>query len=185
MKFAFNPKKTAQAAAILLQRNGGDMDKYLFIKMLYLADRKAIEKWEEPITGDAAASMQHGPVLSNVYDLTKGDCPGGRTHWEPFIQDADEETNRIVLQSDPGVDELSKGEIAILETVHEQFKNYTWKQMRDFSHALPEYEEVGNGSKPIRTESILSALGKTREEVADAAKRHWEISVADALLTNR
>ena len=45
MNFAFNPKKCAQAAAILLRLNDGDMDKYLFIKMLYLADRKAIEKW--------------------------------------------------------------------------------------------------------------------------------------------
>ncbi len=185
MKFAFNPKKSAQAAAVLLQRNGGDMDKYLFIKMLYLADRKAIERWEEPITGDSAASMQHGPVLSNVYDLTKGDCPGGRTDWEPFISDADAQTNRIVLRADPGVDELSKAEIAILEAVHAQFKDCTWKQMREFTHTLPEYENVGRGSKPIRTESILKAVGRTDEEVADAARGHWEISVADALLTNR
>lgn len=185
MKFTFNPKKTAQAAAIQLQRSGGDMDNFLFIKMLYLADRKAIEKWEEPITGDAAASMEYGPVLSNVYDLTKGDCPGGRTHWEPFIGDADEQSNRVVLRSNPGVDELSKAEIAILETVHDHFRDYTWKQMCDYCHTLPEYENVGRGSQPIRTETILKAVGRTDAEVADAARRHWEISVADALLRSR
>ena len=97
IRFDFNPKKSAQAAAILLQLNGGDMDKYLFIKMLYLADKQSLQKWEEPITGDSVASMRYGPVLSTVYDLTKGDCPSIHGFWKGFISDADEETNRISL----------------------------------------------------------------------------------------
>jgi hypothetical protein len=43
LKFTFKPRKAAQAAALLLKMNGGDMDQYLFIKMLYLADRQALE----------------------------------------------------------------------------------------------------------------------------------------------
>src|SRR5881628_2035238 len=108
VNFTFNLKKSAQAAAYLLKLNKGDMDKYLWIKLLYLADREALERWEEPITGDSPASMQYGPVLSTIYDLTKGDCPTLREYWEQFISDADEETNRIFLKSDPGIDELSK-----------------------------------------------------------------------------
>src|SRR3990172_2875087 len=69
LKFNFNPKKATQAAAYLLKRNDGDMDMYLWIKLLYLADRAALEKWEEPITGDFPSSMPLGPVLSNIYDL--------------------------------------------------------------------------------------------------------------------
>ena len=183
MNFTFNPNKCAQAAAILLRLNDGDMDKYLFIKMLYLADRKAMEKWGEPITGDRAASMEYGPVLSNVYDLTKGDCPGERGNWEPFISDADEQTNTVSLKSDPGIDELAKAEITILESVHAQFKGFTWKQMRDYSHTLGEYEEVGKSSKRIPPEAILRALGRSEDEILEVQKRHRGIEVAEMLLT--
>ena len=75
MKFTFNPKKSAQAGAYLLKANGGAMEKYLWIKMLYMADRESLQRWEEPITGDTPASLPYGPVLSTIYDLTKGDCP--------------------------------------------------------------------------------------------------------------
>lgn len=154
--------------------------------MLYLADRESLEKWEEPITGDSPASMQYGPVLSIIYDLTKGDCPTLREHWEQFISDADEETNRIFLKNDPGIDELSKAEIAILDSVYERFHNYSWKQMRDFCHeTLPEYEDVGKGSKTIRFERILSALGKTEEQIKEAECRFVEIRVAEMLLSSK
>jgi len=183
MQFQFNAKKSAQAASVLLKLNGGDIDKYLFIKMLYLADREALNRWQEPITGDSAASMQYGPVLSTIYDLTKGDCPSQRKEWEPFISNADQETNRIFLREDPGLDELSRAEIAILRSIFEQFGGYTWKQMRDFCHhSLPEFEEVGDTSKPLSVNRILTAIGKTEEEIREAAERHRGIQMAELLL---
>ena len=84
--------------------------------MLYLADREAYAKWGKPITGDTAVSMKHGPVLSTVYDLTKGELPSLRADWEPFISDADPETNRVSL-NDPGDDELSNSEIKIAQPI--------------------------------------------------------------------
>jgi len=183
--FTFNPKKSVQAAAFLLQRNGGDMDKYLWIKMLYLADRESLARWEEPITGDSPASMPYGPVLSTIYDLTKGDCANLRAHWEQFISDADAETNRIFLKADPGTDELSKAEVGILDSVFTQFRDFTWSQMRDHCHVLPEYEEVGRGSKPISFERILRALGRSEAEIQEAETRHVGITVAEMLLSPR
>jgi len=182
MNFRFNPKKSAQAAATLLKLNGGDMDKYLFIKMLYLADREALQKWDEPITGDSAASMEYGPVLSIIYDLTKGDCPNLRKDWEPFVSDADPDANRIFLKADPGNDELSKAEIAILQSVHARFKDHTWKQMRDYCHSLPEFEDVGKKSKPLPPERILKGIGKTDPEILSAENRQKEIQVLEMVL---
>lgn len=182
MKFTFNPKKSAQAGAYLLKANGGDMEKYLWIKMLYLADRESLQRWEEPITGDTPASLPYGPVLSMIYDLTKGDCPNLREYWSKFLSDADQETNRIQLKADPGLDELSKAEVEILQSVFDKFHNYTWKQMRDFCHGLPEYEDVGNGSKCLPFERILSAVGKTVEEIREAERRHIGFRMADILL---
>lgn len=184
LKFNFNPKKSTQAAAYLLNRNAGDMDKYIWIKMLYLADRAALEKWEEPITGDFPSSMQFGPVLSNIYDLTKGDCPRFREDWEPFFADADAE-NRGSLKADPGTDELSRAELAVLDAVFEKFHNYTFAQMKAFCHALGEYEDVGRGSKSLPFERILAALGKSPEQIEDVSQRCREIQMAELLLAPR
>jgi len=158
------------------------MDMYLFIKMLYLADRHALGKWEEPITGDRAVSMPYGPVLETIYNLTKGQFRSLHSFWGKFISEADEETNRVFLEGDPGVGELSRAEIAILQAVHSKFKDFTWKQMRDFCHKLPECEEVGNTSKPLPTERILKALGKTRLEISEAEARLRQTQLADLLL---
>lgn len=144
------------------------MDKYILIKMLYLADRTAYQRWGEPITGDHAVSMEHGPVLSAIYDLTKGECAHLREHWETFISDADVETHRVSLLSDPGVDELSPAELRILEIIHAQFKDFTWKQMKNHCHDFAEYDpSVGKSSRPIPMEKILQAVGKTPEEMAE------------------
>ena len=181
ISFAFSPKKSAQAAAVLLGLNGGDMDKYLFIKLLYLADRKALQKWEEPITGDAVALMQYGPVLSTIYDLTKGKASRSRDIWRQYISDADPETNVVSLLGDPGTSELSPAEIAILARVHAIYGKYDWRKMRDFCHELPEFEDVGASSKILPTEELLQAIGFSEAKISEAQKRFNEIRIAEKL----
>jgi len=91
IRFPFNVEKSAQAGAFLLKMNGGEFDTYKFIKFLYLADREALRCWNEPITGDHAASMPYGPVLSTIYDLTKGTAPYFHDVWSQFISDTEKE----------------------------------------------------------------------------------------------
>jgi uncharacterized phage-associated protein len=184
LKFTFNAKKAAQASAVLLKLNGGDMDQYLFIKMLYLADRESMGRWGEPLTGDSATSMEYGPVLSAVYDLTKGRQPNLRQDWEPFISDADEDAHRVRLLADPDADELCQAEIQILEGIFQKFKDYTFHQIREYTHNLQEYEEVGSTSKPIAPESILKALGQTDDQIGEVQQRMKELKLAEMLLAD-
>ncbi len=182
MHFKFNSTKSAQAAAVLLKRNNGSMDKYLFIKMLYIADRESLKKWNEPITGDLPVSMELGPVLSIIYNLTKGESIEHRPFWSPFVSDADKQTNQICIKGEPGRDHLSNNELALLDSVYEKFKNYTWKQMKDYCHAFEEYEDVGKSSKVIPFDKILSAVGKTPEEIQEIEKSHHQTALMDFLM---
>ena len=53
VQFWFNPQKTIEAAALLLKLNDNKPMKYWgLLKMLYLADRTALQKMDLPITGD-------------------------------------------------------------------------------------------------------------------------------------
>jgi uncharacterized phage-associated protein len=184
IKYVFNARKSAQAAAVLLKLNGGDMENYCFIKMLYLADREAYAKWGQPITGDEAVSMRFGPVLSTIYDLTKGERPSLRADWSPYISDVEEETHRVFLKEDPGADELSPAEVRMIEGVHARFGDYTWKAMKDFAHSLPEYDgSVGNSSKPIPVESILRAVGRTREQIQETERSVKESQMLDLIFS--
>lgn len=184
LTFSFNVGKSIQAAKVLLELNGGDMDKYLFIKMLYLADRESLKRWGESITGDNPVSMKYGPVLSTINDLTKGDCPLFHEQWSEFISKADEETNRVCFAkaSETLRGELCPAEISILTSVFEMCKDWSWRQMRDYSHSLDEYDQsVGNGSHPIPMERILKAVGKRDDEIKELAEVNRQIKLAEML----
>ena len=86
ISFTFQLEKTIQASALLLKLKGGRM-KYLgLLKMLYIADRIAFERLEMPITGDCYFSMKYGPVLSQVYDLIKGETKDiNSVIWAKFL----------------------------------------------------------------------------------------------------
>jgi uncharacterized phage-associated protein len=56
----------------LLELHGDRMEYVRLLKLLYIADREMMAEAGAPITGDRAVAMDHGPVLSHVYDLVKG-----------------------------------------------------------------------------------------------------------------
>ncbi|HEX3624250.1 MAG TPA: Panacea domain-containing protein [Verrucomicrobiae bacterium] len=166
----------------MLGLNGGDMDKYIWIKMLYWADRESLNRWSQPITGDRTVSAPFGPILENIYDLTK-ECPVSlQETWGAFISEADPDANRVTRLADPGVDELSRAEISILESAYTKFKDFGFSQLKKFFSELPEHEEVGTSSKILHTERILWALGKTNEQIKKAEKELRMLEVENMLL---
>ena len=71
-------------AAYLLKKHGGSMR---FIKLMYLSDRKAMELYGFPISGDHYFSMNKGPVLSQTYSLVKDGSENEYSPWESWISD--------------------------------------------------------------------------------------------------
>ncbi|MFN6033997.1 MAG: Panacea domain-containing protein, partial [Dolichospermum sp.] len=120
IQFRFHPEKAVEAAAILMKLHGKPM-KYLgLLKMLYIADRIALERIEQPITGDHYVSMKYGPVLSGVYDLIKGKpIDDALPLWSEYISPSDK--NFVYLVKDPGNDELCEEEEEILQEVYQTF----------------------------------------------------------------
>jgi len=72
MLLSFDINKTIAAVAFLIRRENGEVDVFLSLKMLYLADKEALIKWGKTITGDSFSSLPKGPILSKTYDLFKG-----------------------------------------------------------------------------------------------------------------
>jgi len=166
IRFNFNEAKTTQAAALLLKENGGKMNYMKLIKLLYLADRKALSLWERPISGDAYYSMDRGPILSKVLDkINSGKTPRVESYWHEYISSP--ETYKVKLKREPGIDELSEREKELLLGIDQEYKQYKTWQMVDICHKiLSECNDPKGTSVPIWIEDILRAVNKTDREIA-------------------
>ncbi len=182
IKFRFHPEKAIEAAAILLKLNGKPM-KYLgLLKMLYIADRIALQQMEQPITGDSYFSMNYGPVLSGVYDLMKGlSVDEALPLWSQFISSRNE-SHYVTLLADPGNDDLCEEEEDILKAVYQKFGNLNPFDIAEWTHDLPEWENPMGSAIPISIEKILQSLNKTDDEIKEIEQEAYRELYLDELL---
>jgi uncharacterized phage-associated protein len=166
----FNPEKAAQIAARFIELNGGSVNRYALIKMMYEADREACRRWSYSMTGDQPYSMQYGPILSQITNLTKGVVSQDASTWREHINPVDGEDTISLAKDIPDKDLLSSKDEEIVKAVYAKLGSMSFKQLRDYSHAHPEYDEsVGRGAKSISIEDRLAAVGKTPEQINAAS----------------
>jgi uncharacterized phage-associated protein len=152
------------------------------VKLLYLADREALLRWGRPITTDRYVSMDHGPVVSNVYEIIRSEPqPQMGQFWRRFISEPDGNYD-VSLLSSPAPSELSAAEELLLREIFTSHGGKTRWQLRDFCHTLPEWQDPEGGAIPIEYRDILQARGKTRAEIAAVEQDLDSLAVADALL---
>lgn len=168
----FNERKVAQMAAFFLgQGPEGRMSHLKLMKLLYLADREAVRTFGLPISGDKPVSMPHGPVLSMTLNLMDGDIesrPGG---WEEWISDKENhELSLRKLFAPQDLDELSKAELSVLETVWKQFGAMGKWEIRDWTHQhCSEWKDPRGSSYPITFQSLACAVGFDEASASELA----------------
>jgi uncharacterized phage-associated protein len=158
MKFRFNFEKTLQASAVLLRRDGKRMSRLRLLKLLYIADRELLAVKARTITGDRVVAMKYGPVLSQTYDLIKG-LEARAGEWDEFIHS---EGHAIELRRDPGLDDLSRAEIAKLQEIADRYRDVDDEDLSLLTRDFPEWKNhpVTSGAEPIPWEEVLAAQNK-------------------------
>ena len=143
------------------------MDIVSLLKILYLSDRKCLIRRGRPIIGDRMVSMPHGPVLSRIYDQVKvGTEEGQDQAWSEYLCERQE--HKVSLrQENPSTDELSEYERGILAEEHEQYKNFSFAQLKKLTHDLPEYHDPDGSSLPIDPTDILREAGWSQEDIRE------------------
>jgi uncharacterized phage-associated protein len=186
----FNERKAAQVAAWFLKRQGGRMPHLKLIKIMYLADREAMNRHGFPITGDQFVAMPHGPVPSATLDCINGYQPkpieGG---WEAWI--SDREGHAVALRRpdfDRGaLDELSDADLDVLSAVWEKFGAWDQWKLVEYLHdpeTCPEWIDPDGTSVPISYERIFEALGRSKNEAASLADRIESENTVDRLFAS-
>ncbi|MFM8300098.1 MAG: Panacea domain-containing protein [Microcystis aeruginosa] len=181
IQFRFHPEKAVEAAAVLLKLHGRPM-KYLgLLKMLYIADRIALKRMEQPITGDHYVSMDYGPVLSGVYDLIKGKpIDNALPLWSKFISASNE--HLVSLLNDPGNADLCEEEEKIIQQVYQNFGHLDPFLVAEWTHDLPEWQDPHGSAIPIAVEDILKNVGKSDEEIDEIQQEAVREAYLDEVL---
>jgi uncharacterized phage-associated protein len=180
VRFPFDERKAAQAAAYLLQKHGDQINYMKLIKLLYLADRKALLEAGQPITGDRMVSMPKGPVLTGILDLINwGKKRGQSSAWfeyvsEPFGYDVRLARTNITIED---LDRLSDFERDILDEIDEQYGRVDRWSLVELTHRLPEWRDPRGSSFPIDPADILREQGWSeaaiRRAAQDAERAHF------------
>ena len=160
MTLQFHFEKSVQAAAVLLHLDGKRMEKIRLLKLLYIADREMLAECGQSITGDTGHAMNHGPVLTRIYDCIKGqDARAGE--WDNFVHS---DGHSVMLVSEPDRGRLSRAEIEKLTDVTERHRNMSEWDISEATHQFPEWIDhfVKDGSRRIPWEAMLKAQGKSK-----------------------
>ena len=163
--FRLDVNKAIQAIGVLFREDGVSRMSYMrLLKLLYVADRETLTDTGRPIIGGPVVAMANGPVLSEVYDLIRGqhrEMP----QWDSFLR---KERYSLEITNNPDVGALSKYEIDKLQKVAQRFADFDEWEMVRVTHGFPEWvnNNPGNSSKSIPLMEILEAVGRGREAKA-------------------
>lgn len=164
---SYNPRKASQVVAFFALRSGeAAINVVKAMKLVYLADRENISRYGFPILDERRVSMPLGPVNSYTYNYIKGEVkPEYDRGWGEFLNDRAHHAVGLVDNSfnEDDFDELSDAEVETLETVWENFGAMNQWELVDYTHDpknIPEWKDpAGYGSKTIKLESLLAAVG--------------------------
>lgn len=145
------------------------MSKLKLMKLLYLAERESLRLYGMPMTGDKLVSMDHGPVLSKTLDLIRDMAiDAAEDGWNLWIMQKsvhDLQLKGPVLDDD--LDELSKADIDVLESVWQEFGHLDRWAVRDFTHTLKEWVDPDGTSLPIRYKDVFVACGYDEKQAME------------------
>ncbi len=158
----FSEEKVTHMASYLLLKRGGRMSYLKLLKLLYLAEREALAKWGDSMSGDKFVSMPHGPVMSGTYDLIQSE----NNYWQNFI--ASEANYEVAIKphiSIDDLDELSRSELKILDAIFDEFGGKSRWELVKYTHDYcSEWQDPNGSSYPINPLGVLLAKGFSLED---------------------
>jgi uncharacterized phage-associated protein len=174
----FNVRKAAQVAAYFALRSNGAINVLKLVKLIYLADRRFLDRFDSPMLNDELVSMEHGPVNSRTLNYING-TQMDRAEWDRFVTARAGcdigLANGVTIES---LDELSRADLMVLGETWDTFGAFDKYHLRDYTHQnCPEWEDPNGSSKPIPYARLFRALRKENfAELASDIETQREIS---------
>ena len=184
---AYSEKRAAQTAAFFISRAGGTIEILKLMKLMYLAEREALARYGEPITGDVLVSMKHGPVLSKTLDHINGFTDSEEGGWESWVSASAGHQLGLQTARDPAkqLTQLSDADMEILDFIWDKYGKYSKYELHDVTHRIClEWEDHGYTSQQIPYSRILNCVGHKPEVVRELEQRMREQEELDKMFSS-
>lgn len=167
--YGYKERKAAQVAAYFALKENGSINVLKLAKLLYLAERESMNRFDEPMFFDRLVSMDHGPVTSISLNQMNGLTQS--TEWNEFIAGrSGYDIEAVDGLAEGALNELSRADIGVLESLWQKFGPMTQYQLRDWTHQnCPEWENPHGSSEPIPHDRVFKFLGKDQADILSEA----------------
>lgn len=154
--FTLDPEKTVEVILYLAEKAGQDM--YGILKMMYIADKKHLDKYGRFIFGDGYYALPHGPVPTDAYDMIKSVRGDGSSVFSPFACDAFrvEGKSSIIPLRSPDLNCLSKSDMNCLNQAIDELQHLSFSRQKNITHDAAYNATAKNA--PISVEAIASTF---------------------------
>jgi len=174
--------KATQAAALLLELNGGSIDYAKCIKLLYSIEKEALNRWMRPVIYDDLYSMPHGQAVSQTMDRAEYQVRKAKSFWSDYIETSADNNLRLVKECGKG--KLSRAEIELIKEIFELNRNKTTRQLFDEHHnakLFPEWKDPHGSSIKTTYSDLLYSLGKTVDQIKEFEEHLIELAYLKAM----
>ncbi len=178
--------KAAQAAAFFAVKAGGSINVLKLSKLLYLAEREFMARFDTPMFYDKLFSLPDGPIVSVTLNLINGNFE--HALWSRFVSKRKGYDIAVAEGvSEESFDHLSRADKEVLCSLWDRFGSYDEYALRDWTHKkknLPEWIDPKGSSYPIRHEDVFRYLGKPEsitlaEEVENYRRMQEYVAAAE------
>ena len=175
MRFYFDEKRAAQAAAWLLRRHGEPMESAKLVALLYLVDRSIFIESTYPLTGDEFVAAADGPTLRILRELTMGrPCSAGDL-WKRYVRRVDED--RLAYTEVDEVGALSERDCKRLDEILGRYRTTSYRELSELNRCLPEWRAPADAPEPIDPVLVLRNAGYEEIDIEEATELvgsvHW------------
>lgn len=154
----FDVATAAQSAAFFIREEGGRIDYLKLVKLMYLAERESMAKYDKPMFYDVFFNMDHGPIPSTVMDLLNHEIE--HPVWSEFV--GARVGDDVESGDNAELDHLSSAEKGILEGLAKKFAKMSGFKMALWTHEHCDEWRPPAGRKrtPLSHQTIFRELGK-------------------------
>lgn len=150
IQFKISYNKTIEVVVWLANMRPG-IDIYHVAKVLFYADKKHINKYGRPITGDTYIRMPYGPVPSGVRDIVTENSwlsPDQLAQIKnSLIIDKNDNHYKLAAVRKPNMMYFSKSDIACLEDSLNKYGDMPFDELYQTTHAEKCYYETDPNEK--------------------------------------
>ena len=154
--------KAAQAVAYFALKSGGSINVLKLSKLMYLAERESMKRYDSPMFYDELFSMPDGPVASITLNFIDGHNEDAI--WSQFVLPrSGYDISAVKDLSMAKLDNLSAADIEIFDDLWKQFGALDRYDLRNWTHKkenIPEWKDPNGSSISIKHKDVFNYLGK-------------------------